>query len=429
MSRKLGFPEDHLIRRLGWHLSQRTDAPVLYLVTGAAVAVAAATPGIRAYLGPFPNGLGTNLYAALVGPTTKVRKSTVLDLVEELVRQAVPVAVIAKRSTPEAFAEALAERSGDTSLWVHDEFAQFYRSVVRRPYMEGFKELLLAAYDGRSYSYRRTAKRDGDGNKRPDRVEIREPHLCCLVAGTTKRLLEVLRLADVEEGTLPRFAIAFVESPQRQLPLQPVSPALQKEWEVLVEELRRLYAWCRPTDQGRSPVRVDFEPEALQRIGELEEKLAGLGAEDPERYSAYLDRLHKVLIKLSMLVAVAQAGFPQSPQARRRQLIVTEGDVKLAWRLVKAWADSGVAFLSRIEEHGQLALARKAVDLLRRLGNRADRRTIMRRLHLTARQLEALDETLVARGDIALEQERTGGGKAKLVWARPSASTGPDEAL
>lgn len=420
VSRELPLPDDHLIRRIARHLSQRTDAPGLYLLTGAAVAVAAATPGVKAFLGPFPNGLGTNLYAALVGPTTKVRKSTVLDLVEALVAQAVAGAVIDRRSTPEAFAETLAERSGDTSLWVHDEFAQFYRSVVRRSHMEGLKELLLAAYDGRSYGYRRTAKRDSNGVKRPDRIEIRDPHFSCLVAGTTDRMLEVLRLADVEEGTLPRFIIAFVEKPTRQLALRALTPAQRSEWRHLVEDLGRLYRWCRQGQQAGSRVQVSFAPSALGQVEALGEVLQQMGADDPERYAAYLDRLHKVLIKLSMLVAVGDADFLQSDAAAQRRLRVTDREVTMAWPVVERWALSGIRFLARIGEHEHLVLARRALELVERLGNQVDRREIMRRLHVTARQLEAVEETLVARGDIVVRQVKPSGGKAKLVWAVPA---------
>jgi len=69
------------------------------------VPVAAATPTVRAQLGPYPNGLPTNLYLLLLGDSTTSRKSTSKDLARDVQDRALPGSLSADQFSPEGLSK------------------------------------------------------------------------------------------------------------------------------------------------------------------------------------------------------------------------------------------------------------------------------------------------------------------------------------
>src|SRR5262249_32014466 len=70
------FPPNHFVSRFVAYGAQCVDSAHDYFETVALVALAVATPGLRAKLRQYPRGLGTAFYAILIGDSTRSRKST-----------------------------------------------------------------------------------------------------------------------------------------------------------------------------------------------------------------------------------------------------------------------------------------------------------------------------------------------------------------
>src|SRR5262249_44465382 len=142
------FPADHFITQTIRYAVERTDAAHEYHEAGALIVLASATPNVRARLAQYPAGLPTNLYIMLVGESTVSRKSTAKAIVRDLQRRVIPDSLLADQSSPEAFVEQLADRSGDSSAWYVDEIGETIDKVHHAKYLAGLRGLLLQAYEG-----------------------------------------------------------------------------------------------------------------------------------------------------------------------------------------------------------------------------------------------------------------------------------------
>src|SRR5262245_57438763 len=99
------FPPGHFVQDYLDYAAERTDAAYEFHEAGALIALAIATPNVRATLAPYPAGLPTNLYVLGVGPSTTSRKSTAKNIAQSLVEDVSPFARLADLASPEAFIE------------------------------------------------------------------------------------------------------------------------------------------------------------------------------------------------------------------------------------------------------------------------------------------------------------------------------------
>ena len=74
------FPPEHFVSRYVAWAAAHTDAPLEYHEAMALALLSHISPGVRAGLSPYPNGLPLNLYLILCGTTTRSRKSTAQNL-------------------------------------------------------------------------------------------------------------------------------------------------------------------------------------------------------------------------------------------------------------------------------------------------------------------------------------------------------------
>lgn len=164
---------------------RQTDAPAEFIEAAGLVGVSVATQGARGRLRPFPNGLATNLYTILVGPTTRSRKSTVQGFLTDLTKQAFPFSRLPDKETPERFTQTLADRSGNATLWAPDELGISLAEMYARDFMGGLEGVLLTVYGGEDYTYQRAS-----GNP----ITIRNPIYQSSGHRHQKRWLVVVRL-------------------------------------------------------------------------------------------------------------------------------------------------------------------------------------------------------------------------------------------
>ena len=152
------FPPVHFVTNYITYASSRTDAPHEFHEGAALVLLANATPGIRATLSAYPNGLPTNLYGLFIGDSTRSRKSTALTIAKDILTRAIPKTLMPEQFSPEAFIEQLSARSPGPSCWLVDEFSEMLDKIHHARYMSGLRGLLLQIYGSENYEYRRHSK-------------------------------------------------------------------------------------------------------------------------------------------------------------------------------------------------------------------------------------------------------------------------------
>lgn len=359
----------------------QTDAALEYHEASALIGLSTATAGVRGRLAPFPGGLPTNLFAILVGTTTRSRKSTAQKIMADMVKSLNPFTPLADRETPEAFIQSLAARSGFSTLWTPDELGISIAEIYTRDYMATLEGLLLQLYSGSNYTYQRAS-----GGP----ISVSNPHLSVLGAATPESLGRAGATA-LDSGLLPRFAIVF---PTHIPPAKPVAEmpedveSLQVDLRTRLKEITT-YAAANPN--------VSFSREALARLNE-QESLLGL--------SSGTARLPVMLYKVAMLSAISDL----------RSKVNLE-DAEAACTTVSRWAqgvDNLRPFLyARKTDREFEAEVQRAYDTLQGMSGRSHRSLVARKMRLSQTRLDQIEHTLQDWGMITVEVQQ--GGKMWLT--------------
>jgi hypothetical protein len=368
------LPAPHFVRRYIDYATKQTDAPYEYHEAAALTLLAVVTTNLRANLAPYPGGLATNLYAILVGGTTRSRKSTSQNIAADIFKQVVPYSILPSRVTTEALVSILANHGGLSSLWMPDEFGMVISEIGRRDFLRGIEELLLSLYGGKEYVY----------TKVNETVTVRNPHLSVLGAATPESLALAGPTAMLG-GLLPRFAVVFPEGLPEAKPAASI-PDLTAERADLVRSLREVTMF---SDEARV---VTFSDAAVKILNVAENTLVDSGP--------HIARLPTMLYKVSMLHA-----------AGRMAAEVSAEDAAAAVTTVYRWRDGAnrlQPFMRRKRE--DIEFSREmfaALDILREIGGTAHRSQVARRVGVNRNKMNSIQSTLEDQGWI--EVDRTTG--------------------
>ena len=399
------FPADHFVSKYLDYATQRTDAAHEFHEGNGLLLLAAATPNVRACLGPYPNGLGTNLYQVHLGDSTTSRKTTAQETAKDLHDRAIPGSVLAQQSTPEAYAEQIAGRPRQSCTSYVDEFAELLQKIEHRPYMSGFKELLLTLYGGGNYTIKRASTRSGSQKSENNEV-IERPHLnfigCC-----TPTLFDSLTEAEVLSGLLARFAIIWPTSKPARRPFYEVSAGLEGDRDELVYWIRTLHTWA--TDRERV---VRFDAGALALVDEFAERIERDAQSNADGAAkALLQRLMPMALKIAMLSASGHQDATERPQ-----LVVSADDATSALMVAERWKGYAIAFAQHVGQNETEKRVSKCLGVLQKLEGMTERRNVAKRAHLAKRELDAVEETLIDRGLITVIIEPATSGPATKYW-------------
>jgi hypothetical protein len=385
------FAPDHFISQVIDYVSKRTDAACEYAEAGALTLLAAATPGVKARLAPYPHGLGTNLYVLGIGDSTRSRKSTSAGFIRQLQEYTLPTSLLGDMASPEGFTEQLAARAPDSATWFIDEFGEMLHKLATAKYMAGLRGLLLSAYDGRSFRADRHSKRNKDGDPVSDTDIIRDPHLSIL-GMTTPTLFQSLRPEHVESGFLARFAIVFPTSKPPRRPLQALPPGVDGSAR-LVQRLHHIHAWAR-----QAPRAVRFTDLALATLDRFAVEIEETAVDDVLKTMSA--RLTPMAVKIAMLSAAGRLAATGDPgMIQQDALTIDDDDAAAAHQVTRRWFGYAQEFASRVGETGFERALQRCLQLVK---GRADvpRRVIARATHIEKRTLDHVQETLVDRGII-----------------------------
>ncbi len=368
------FPPGHVVTDYTDYASALTDAPPEYHEAAILAVLGCLTYGNRLRLATFPDGLSTNLYVLLVGPSTRSRKSTSQLIARRTLEAVRPDVALSARLTGEAAIRVFARRSGQPSLWIPDEFGVFIGEVYRRDFLRPFEELLLTLYGGGTYEYQTVS----------ETITVRDPHLSVLGAATPESLALAGQRAQLG-GLLPRFGVVF---PERLPDVRPPGEAPPADVVSRVQaSLRTVFAFAQ---QPGTPRELTATPSALSLLNAAE---AGLSA---ERHTA---RLPVTAYKIAALSALAQL---------RRE--IQAPDAAGAVAVIGRWAEGANRlrpFLRRragnLEFEGALE---ETLAALSDLGGTAPRVELARLVRLEKGLLSRIRDTLEDRGLIRVEMEK-----------------------
>lgn len=376
------FDDDHFISNFIRYVAAQTDAPREYAEAAGLSLLSLASYRCRASLAPYPQGLLTNLYIALVGETTRTRKSTVQRITADIAKQILPASVLPNRATTEALINALAARNGIPSLWMPDEFGVALAEIYHRDFMSGLEELLLSAYSNDDYNYEKVG----------GTVSVRSPYLSVLAACTPESLARSGPTA-VESGLLPRFAVVYpkILPEPRAVGTTPKDLAVMRS--NIISHLQQIQSWAN----GHTD--IQFPDSSLSILNTAEQNL---GTSAP--------RLPTMLYKVSALSACS-----------RMANVVTDADTEAAIAVVNRWAEGMRSLVPLLYRSSSDALFDKQTEFAMSTleqhpyGEGCPRSVIAQALSVKASRLDEIERALLDRGQVRVTLDKAVG----KLWQKP----------
>lgn len=380
------FHPDSFQTRCIQRFREVTDAPDPFLA-GAAISLTATALGKRVMLPFAGRGLYPNLWVILVGRSSRLRKSTTLELTRRVFAQAIAVTgvkLLPQSCSYEALFDAFASSDLDvqrlganrasTGLLMANEFAALMQNIKKR-YNEGLIEVLTDIYDVPALLTRQT--------RAAGEVKLVEPCLNILAATTVEWLTSTLDATDLASGFLPRFL--FFPANARTRTLDFPGQLELTDNDPLAREAGQIARIC-------GAMRIDDDAKAayVNWSGEFAERprtMLSLPGRD-----AFLARLNTTCLK----IAIANA-------AGRGVRTIACDDVARATAFID-WQDGVIERM--LEE--EIAFTREEqrrntiVRIIReaRFVHRAE---LLRASRLSRKQLDSVLDTLIAAGLVAEE--------------------------
>jgi hypothetical protein len=361
------------------YASMLTDASPEYHEAAALTLVSTLAHGIRAKLAPYPNGLPVNTYLALVGGSTRSRKSTAQAIGANLLKGVHPKAVLPSRMTGEAAIYKMAARDGQPSLWTPDEFGVLLGQIFKRDFMRPLEELMLSLYGGEEYSYQTVR----------ELVTIKDPHLVILAACTPESL-SLAGPGALLGGLLPRFGIVY---PGSVPPARPVlaDAGVDGLRDKLTLDLRRMMGVLH--DPGRPIHHVTFTAEAAALLSGAEPALTG---------HVSTERLPMMLYKVAALSALS-AGSAEAELADAQAAVTTVG----------RWREGAKRLQPFLRQRASDLEMERLLDAVRsellESGGAVHRAALSRRMKLDKGTATKVRDTLVEWGYLYVAQDADAG--------------------
>ena len=382
--------------------AMKTDAPS-YTLRAAALQALSLAAGDQVTLEGIFSDAPTylNLYVMVVGPSTTMRKTTVLNYVRGLL----PVQQQDKSDyitfmddvSNQAFNKVMADAGKKRApiMLSIDEVAGLFEVIRRKnSYLAGFDKTLMKAYDHSPVSIHRTNSAIDAPNG---------AYVNIFAASTPDPLMEVLNGEDVESGLLPRFIIFDARETQRGRRISLMERKKHDaEWLKKKGELQDfLYSIAKGRADGVPNGADQYGPtypstiigmsdEAMERLDAIDAVFDAEASKDSTAFGAIKGRAFWHIVKLSGLFALSRAG---------RNAKVELIDALRAALLVESTMHD-LALMS--QEVGANKQERNIKEVLKIISETKDQRiaqaVIARRLTLSGRELIDLRGTLIGRG-------------------------------
>lgn len=395
------FPSGHFVTTWIEHFSKQCDAALEFHEAAALVALAQATPSLNARISGSADGLHTNLYLLFVGRAGITRKSTAKDYAVKTLRRALPNVLLPEQMTQESFVESLTKCNGGAALWAIDEFTDTLSKMVNATYLAGMRGLLLELYARTDYTYRRVSKgaKKTDGERLEDAFSIRDVTLS-LIGCATPTIFQNLDNTAVGSGLLTRFAIVMPESKPARLP----------QYELTGEAIPSGFVTKLHSISIRTAKQtVTFAPGVLERLDEAIDKPLD---ESADRCQMTV-RMGVMARKVAMLSAAGRKpAFGDDVKAP--SLVVALEDADAAIKVVTRWIGYAQAFEARTDESAFEVNVQRCVALAK--GRTVNRRTIAKLVHVPAKVMTEIEQTLIQRGEIEVLEHRPSTGRPSYEW-------------
>ena len=366
-------------------IQRRTDAPD-ELIDGAVLSAVAALIGRKCWMEFAGRRLTPCLWTVLVAKSSKLRKTTVLELTRSISTQAVAgkgLTVLSQTCSFEGFlhelagtGEVVSDEIGSQGWFLVNEFGLFLRNVKKR-YNEGMPETLTDMFDCPA-EVRRTTRSGGT-------IVLNNPTVNILAASTVDWMSVGLTHEDLMSGFLPRFIFIPATRKTRNIPFPKVVGGA--DLAPLSRKLREVYEAV-----GQIRVAVEAENVYTKQVEDWDSlKAIDVTAADRQ---AFFARLNTVVLKMAILLAVSDLRDVITTEDMDHAIVIVDWLRGVIDRLL----NEELAFSEQERRRARI------VRLLRQWGGSGDHSDLLKYSKLTGRQFLSVTDTLVAARVIPMEK-------------------------
>ncbi|MFB7858770.1 DNA-primase RepB domain-containing protein [Rhodococcus qingshengii] len=307
------LPDDTFVDRYTEWAGTKTDSPTIYHRTGASSILTA----VFGEFGKCPVEFNVNLtnWFLLLGPTTRARKSTSMDLAMDILDDITNSQYsysVGNNVTQEGLYALLKNKHGRTSLLFRDEAHGLLYEQDRKNYHAGEREFFTSLYGGK------VPRNVRAGTLQDDEDEVKatiRTNFVLFLGGTIQQVTGALTLADYQSGFMSRFLPVEADPPplsEEQIWMEQASQINVGGDYVREGLMQELIAgrefWYNEINKFGDPFTVFFEDDAWKRLQKARISLYKSAVEHPLRevLEPVSQRIGISLMKFAILLAMGE---------------------------------------------------------------------------------------------------------------------------
>lgn len=358
-------PSDTLVDQYAEWAKTCTDAPGVYHRSGALCLLTSVFGEFGRC--PLKRDANLTLWFMILGPTTRARKTTAMNLWVDLLVDLQDSRYSYLRGsdfTSEALNVLLPKYDGRTSVFWRDEAHGMFAEQDRKNYMAGQRERMTDLYGGRVPIALRVSTLPGPEDETPS-IKVRT-NFVLFLAGTMEQIAEVLTIKDYQSGHLARFILADAEPPpmtEEGMYTEQYDGSDDQYDGLRHSLLNAFYAardfWQEVTPPGSLKI-IPFENDAWKRLQRAQWQLYSptIGHEMQKVMEATAKRMGDSMMKVAVLLAM-------SDKCRK----VSMKHVYKAMELAEEWYANSVGVAGRIMHSSWSAQQEEILAMIRSKGD------------------------------------------------------------
>lgn len=393
------------IHRYVQYAKDCTDAPHDYHEAYAIMLLSLLTQGLSLDISTTPGGIRTNLYMLIYGKSSVMRKSTAMKLAKDVLNRVVGGVMLPENFTPGGLEEEMAKRSAQPAILFVDEFAGIMDRMHHQSYMAGTRSFLLTVHGHEDWRYVRREKKGHE-----DAWEVKDPHLC-IVGNLTTAFMSRMKIEDIEDGFLARFAIIGPQDKPERMTLRDLQPGDPGKRLDIANALRDIHTKAKFAKEKCPAAWIDGR--AVNTLDEFqaETENAQMKADDPT--TIMLERVSEMSMKLAMIIAAGRPGGFGTDGRLEVHVSDAEQAVSMA-RKWAYWANEFVRSATPAEVNRHIA---KITVWMERNGGEMPRWKAARVLGLSSYKVDEVQSAMIDRNLLAVAEVcKNGSKKPTLMW-------------